>query len=391
MLLSSAACSSGDPDVVDCAGDLGPPRLAFQSISLPGDPSRITDLAFLPGGSSEFVVLQQTGKVFHYRLDGTSADLLGTFEIAPFESAGCGLLSVTFDPGFAQNGFLYLGYCSTVSSNRISRFHFTPNDYDAIAATEKVVITVEDPTSTEGWHNVGSMDFEEDGTLWVVFGEKTIMENAQDLSKNLGKLLRIVPDQDGEGYTAAKGNPFVGEEGKSPDIYAYGLRSPWTAWRDKQGRYWVADVGNNAFEEINIVSVPGQNFGWPMHEGPCDTACDGYVDPVASWDHGTDNEYTAQDPDTSTNVRRSSWVGMIYDDAKTDQYCNQLDGMMLFGDFFTGWVRGMRIDEKLQKTDDVFLAHLEAVTGWAQGPDGYLYVVTLDGKKLQRAVLDRGT
>ncbi len=354
------------------AGGLG---ISFEKLELEGTPDQVVDFAFVPG-RDEIVVLEKLGKVSHYAFDGNAATLLGSFELPVFTETDCGLISVAFAPDFPITQHVYLGYCTTLKSSQIARFSFDL-PYEEMAASEELVIANPEPAASEAWHNVGSIGFEPSGVLWALFGEKTISANGQDTSVNLGKLLRIVPKQVGPGYDPAPDNPFIGDADKSPDIYAYGLRSPWKGVRDSQGHFWIGDVGSDKFEEVNYVDAPGQNFGWNVHEGPCDKSIDDNCrDPLTYWDRTSDHPYPADDPDAYAAGTRVVCIGAHIEPIANDPYGGKLDGITFFGDFVLGWVRALRQDENGAIELDVHVGHLPHASSWKRGPDGTLYLMT---------------
>jgi len=354
------------------AGGLG---IVFERLDVELGLDQVVDFAFVPG-EDEIVVLEKTGRVSHFAFDGESASLLGSFEVPVFTETDCGLISAAFAPDYPVTHHLYLGYCTTLKSSQVSRFVFEP-PYDAILATEELVIANPEPAASQAWHNVGSIGFEPSGVLWALFGEKTISSNSQDLSSNLGKLLRIVPRQIAPGYDPAPDNPFIGEADKSPDVYAYGLRSPWKGVRDSEGRFWIGDVGSDKYEEVNWVSEPGQNFGWNVHEGPCDRAIDdSCTEPTTYWDRKSDHPYPADDADAIAAGTRVVCIGAHVEPMVGDPYQGKLDGITFFGDFIIGWIRALRIDDAGAVTFDEHVGHLPHASSWKRAPDGTLYVMT---------------
>lgn len=369
-----------DPDLPDGSGPASNIVLEFEEIALDADTLGVTDLVFVPGTDGEFLLLEKDGRVLHFEMTDDGTNLLGSFQIpGVFPNSDCGLISAAFDPDFADNGYLYFGYCVAKEYSRISRFTFDPADYDGIADTAAEVIRVGDPLAPKSWHNVGSIGFDDNGYLWALFGEKRIDEQAQNTATNLGSIVRIIPnrDPDGEGYEPAPENPFVGDDTRSPDIYAYGLRSPWQGALDSAGRYWVGDVGAATYEELDVISEPGQNLGWPEWEGPCEANCTEFVQPLTYWDRSSESDYALEDDETNATDRRVVWVGPEYRAyGGEDRYDGRLTGRMLFGDFCAGWVRGAEIDDEERLVYDAYAGHLDSVTGIAEAPDGYLYFVT---------------
>ena len=132
-----------------------------------------------------------------------------------FTETDCGLISVAFAPDFPVSQQIYLGYCTTLKSSQIARFAFDL-PYDEIVASEELVIANPEPAAVEAWHNVGSIGFEPSACSGRCSG-KDDQSNGQDLSSNLGKLLRIVPKQVGLATTPRR-QPVRRRRHEEPDI-----------------------------------------------------------------------------------------------------------------------------------------------------------------------------
>lgn len=359
------------------------PELEFASVALP-DATNSTDFAFLPGKTDEFLVTAQPGILFHYRFTNTGVAELGRATIPDtFYSDGCGLLNVLFDPDFEENHYIYLSRCLELKVTRLSRFRF--DDIESVADTEAEILTIEEDLIENPWHRFGSMGFEEDGeTLWVLHGDMVVDGIAQDRHHKGGSLLRILPNrtETGSGYEPADGNAFTADEGDEA-IYAYGLRSPWRGTRDRFGRFWIGDVGGNQAEEINLALEAGLNFGWDTYEGPCTLDCEGVTNPLTSFGRESDEAYVLEDPLTEPVTKRAVWVGQAYE-PESDRYYGLFTDSVLFGDFFTGWVRRIEVDAQGELISDRSVGHLPRVTSWKTGNDGYMYALTLDSR-LHRA------
>jgi len=352
-------------------------KVTFEDITLEAAPGEITEFHFVPGTDDEFLVLEKAGSVLHYELAGRSAALKGRF-LAPdvWSENDCGLSSLAFDPGFGTNHHLYLGHCSSLTANRITRVDFNPDvdGYASIPATKVTIFEAGDPLADAPFHNVGAMGFEASGVMWALFGEKNRGVNAQLLSTPLGAVVRLVPGERG-GATPATDNPFVGHATNSPWIAAKGLRSPWRGFSLPDGRLVVGDVGGVSIEEINLVTTHSMNFGWPAVEGPCRDQCTGFTDPVLSWGRSPWDRYLQEDAETEPTVRRVVWVAPGHRGA-VDPYDGLLDAEALFGDTCTGWFRKVRFNDAGVVTEDALLGHLSSVSWAEQGPDGFIYVST---------------
>jgi len=362
------------------------PELSFEGTQLPGlvftgDIDAVTDFAFVPGTDDELLVLQHSGPIIHYQ----RAEMGGFVErgratlASLFHEEGCGLLSLAFDPDFENNRFIYLSRCKEQTVSTIARFEF--DDIENLAETEVEILSIEAEVADEDWHRFGSMGFEPDGeTMWALVGDLFLRELAQDTSDKAGNLLRFKPNRDpaGSGYVPAEGNAFDSAEEGDPSIYAFGFRSPWRGTRDRFGRFWVGDVGLYTTEEVNLVLSAGQNFGWDHSEGPCVTDCDGMTEPLAHYGRVSDEPYVLDDPMTVPSTKRAIWVGEAYHSDR-DRYYGLFDDAVIFGDFFTGWVRRLEVDAEGTLVGDELVGHLTQVTSWKTGPDGYMYLTTSPG------------
>jgi glucose/arabinose dehydrogenase len=368
--------------------DSGPaptePALTFTAVAL--GVSNATDFAFVPGHDDEILVIQKEGGVHRLRLGGSTATELEQTTIDVFSDEGCGLHSLAFDPAFVDNGFVYLGRCADALTSTLSRYELGALSALEASAAEIMSLTIS-AQPDEFWHRWGSIGFEPDGeTMWGLLGDHFLRDLAQDPSTRHGSILRFKPNREagGSGFEPAEGNAFDDDADADPAVYAWGLRSPWRGHRDSASRFWVGDVGQSTWEEVNLVSAPGQNLGWPLAEGECEEDCADLRDPLIAFGRSSEDPYVAEDPLTEPATKRAVWVGVTYEAPSVDRYFGLLDGLLLYGDFFTGWVRGVKVDEDGAIDVDRSLGHLVDVTSMRLGPDGYLYALTLDGK-LHRA------
>lgn len=350
-------------------------RLRFDPIALPGEPLAPTDFVFLPG-TDELLVATRPGRLLHYRLDSASAraTLLDEVTLDGIETdRECGLVSLALDPDFATNRMVFLGYCTARSTSGVFRAVWESGDLASMRGSRREIVTVSGVDA--GWHNVGAMGFEPSGTLWVLFGDKGMAELARDAGSRNGKLLRIVPSRDpaAGGYVPASDNPLRGD-GARPEVFAMGLRSPWRGTRDHLGRYWIGDVGNHVAEEVNLVARAGADLGWPQVEGPCTASCEGLADPAAWFGH-RDHPYIAADPDAEPTAYRAVWVSCEYRGTPIDRYDGRLTHRVLFGDFGTGFVRVLYVDELGRVREHGHVGHLASAAAWREGDDGWLYAL----------------
>lgn len=213
-------------------------------------------------------VAQKTGRVVTIR-DG-EVDPRSVVDLSREVSQGGeqGLLGIAFSP---DGTHLYTNHTDVDGNTRITEWEMEDNRADP--DSRRQVLFVEQPFSN---HNGGNLVFGPDGYLYVGLGDGGSagdpMGNAQSLRTLLGKMLRIDPRPDGgRSYGIPRDNPFRERAGVRPEIWAFGLRNPWRYSFDREtGELWIADVGQNAREEVNrrpADSAGGENYGWDALEG----------------------------------------------------------------------------------------------------------------------------
>lgn len=206
-----------------------------------------------------------------------------------------GLLSMAFDPQFATNGYVYVYFTDAGNNIVIARFSRSSNANVADAASRLDIIRIPHPDYVN--HFGGLVAFGPDGYLYAGTGdgggEGDPAGNGQNRDVLLGKLLRLDVSgaRAGAPYAVPPTNPFAGGGGR-PEIWAYGLRNPWRYAFDG-GRLYIADVGQDRREEIDVVAVGGGgfNFAWNLTEGTLcykATSCvqNGITPPAFEYDHG---------------------------------------------------------------------------------------------------------
>ncbi|MBK9636354.1 MAG: PQQ-dependent sugar dehydrogenase [Bacteroidetes bacterium] len=211
-----------------------------------------------------------------------------------------GLLGMAFHPDYKKNGLFYLYYSAKTQlrgmdhESRISEFKVSANPNLADDKSERVLLTIPQPESN---HNGGQMVFGADGFLYIGLGDgggggdqHGVSGNGQNLNTLLGKIIRIDVNTS-KGYKIPSDNPFAKSETIQPEIWASGLRNPWRFSFDRATqKLFCADVGQNKYEEVNIIEK-GKNYGWRLMEGNhcfdppegCDTKK--YAAPIAEYDH----------------------------------------------------------------------------------------------------------
>jgi len=343
----------------------------------------LTGILFMPGDHGA-LIWEKAGRISHYRFEGDELVLQGEMLVPDVLSDNdCGMTSVVLDPEWERNHYAYATHCVKRNLSVLVRFELDAEHYD-IADSRTLVMELGEPDTNSAWHNMNGIGFFDDDehSMWVLAGEKTVRNNAQDLHTNLGKVLRIIPrrGEGSSGYDPHPDNPFAGdpETSSGPDIYAWGLRNPWHGAIDHRNRLFVAEVGNRT-EEINLVDRPGLNFGWSDVDGACDAEardCSEMTDPLASWPHSADHRYLAEDEAARATSSRCSWVGALYSPSDVDPYEGFLDGTVMFSDMCVGFVRAIAIDDDGKAVRDEHIGNMVGLTGAAQAADGHLYVTS---------------
>lgn len=367
--------------------------------TLPGEPAiqlvKVADglidpvnVAAAPDGSGRLFIVERVGRILIVEdgelLEEPFLDISDSMKIDFLEQ---GLLGLAFHPNYAENGRFFVYYTDYRTNGDSFLVEFSvaeDNPNQANPDSANVLLTHDQPYIN---HNGGTIRFGPDGYLYVAMGDGGLAgdpyRNAQTLENLLGKILRIDVDTDNrQGYTIPEDNPFAGQVLYSsaanreaqdgnyipdarPEIWAYGLRNPWQFSFDRQtGDLYIADVGQNAWEEINFQPADwesGQNYGWPILEGshcyPPEGECSPFgVLPVA--------EYA--NPDEGCSI---TGIG-IY---RGEQFPS-LDGIYFTADFCTGKVWG------LTQTDDGTWSFAELldtplpITGAGEDDTGALYL-----------------
>lgn len=183
-----------------------------------------------------------------------------------------GLLGLAFHPDYKTNGFFYVNYVAPGDITTISRFKVNSGNPEIADPTSELkIMTITQPYSN---HNGGTLCFGPDGYLYIGLGDGGSGGDPGNRSQNpmtlLGKMLRIDVNS-GNPYSIPSTNPFFNSTTTLPEIWSLGLRNPWKFSFDRlTGDMWIADVGQNAIEEVNMQpanSKGGENYGWRCYEG----------------------------------------------------------------------------------------------------------------------------
>jgi len=251
-----------------------------------------------------------------------------------------GLLGLTFHPQFKNNGYFFVYYTTREQPHTsvISRFSAVDGMMVDLGSEVKL-LEIQQPF----WnHNGGTIVFGPDGYLYVALGDggkaNDPLGSGQDVSTLLGSVLRIDVDKASAEmpYAIPSDNPLVGKPDTRPEIYAFGIRNIWRmAFDKKTGDLWAADVGQNEWEEVNLIRAGG-NYGWNLREaahaftlagGPGSGPSPELSDPIAEYPH-------------TEAWGKSITGGAVYRGSKTPI----LDGYYLYGDYISGRMWALKYD-----------------------------------------------
>ena len=322
-----------------------------------------------PGDTSRFFVVERAGAVKVFADAGPASDFIDLTSRVNSGTLEAGLLGMAFHPNFSQNGQVFVSYTGYGGGpvglvSTLSRFTSKDGGLTLDSASEDVLFTLVQPFSN---HNGGNLAFGKDGYLYFGLGDGGSggdpFDNGQTLDSWFGKMLRFDVDG-GTPYAIPPDNPFAGGGGK-PEIFAWGLRNPWRFSFDRAtGDLWVGDVGQSAWEEIDVVKLGG-NYGWHDKEGShcyaIDPCVGPYIDPIVEYDHGVGQSVTG---------------GYVYRGAAIPS----LWGSYLFADYVAGSVFRVVYDPQTGKpSSELLLSTSINVSSFGEDLAGELYLVDLKG------------
>jgi glucose/arabinose dehydrogenase len=287
-----------------------------------------------------------------------------------------GLLGLAFHPAYTQNRRFFVNYDRVASGQMqtvIAEFQtLASNPNQADPNSQRILFTVNQPFPN---HKGGQLAFGPDGFLYIGLGDGGSagdpLGNAQNRRVLLGKMLRIDVDHTSPGlqYAIPSDNPFLNGVDRG-EVWAYGLRNPWRFSFDvSSGRLFAADVGQDKFEEIDILQKGG-NFGWNIMEGlHCfkpSSGCNmtGLILPITEYDHSQGDAVIG---------------GYVYRGAAIPR----LSGTYLFSDFESGTIWGLTENSSGQWTRSQLIAGGRNISSFGRDEAGELYVLDYSGSLLR--------
>lgn len=339
--------------------------------------SQPVDLQKPKDGGDWLYIVEQQGvvKVFDRNSQGADAKTFLDISQKLTFRGEMGLLGLAFDPNYTQTGRFWVNYTTQRNGPRrtvLARYTANPQTQTVDLLSERIVLEVNQPRAN---HNGGQLAFGFDGMLYMSLGDSGGAGDpdgdAQNPTTLLGSILRLDVSAEDGNYRIPSDNPFVGNtNGWREELFAYGLRNVWRFSFDQfegQSRLWAADVGQNAFEEINLIQSGG-NYGWNRLEGnacyPPGSVCsgEGTIAPLFAYGHGGGD--------------RSITGGYVY----RGENLPELKGAYIYGDFISGRIWALRAGEN-QVAENVLLAELgpQTVTCFGVDQNQELYIVTITG------------
>lgn len=341
----------------------------------PNKQLRILELTYAAGFPKRLFAMDQRGWIFTFenRRDVERADRFLDIEskVSAWNGPGAneqGLLGLAFHPKFKENGEFFVSYTrksddtSVISRYRVKKDNPLQGDPDS----EEILLELPQPYKN---HNGGPIEFGPDGYLYIAFGDGGLrndpVKSGQDRNQWLGSVLRIDVDTKAPGlnYGIPADNPFVGVEGIKPETYAYGFRNPWRIAFDKaSGRLWLGDVGQDLYEEVNVV-VKGGNYGWSDREGnapfgnnPPFAGVGPYIEPVWDYDHMAGKSITG---------------GRVYNSSRVPELKNKY----IYADYVSGAVWALSYDPATGKAtrNEQLIAGGVPVFAFGEDQEGEVY------------------
>ncbi|MEO1617626.1 MAG: family 16 glycoside hydrolase [Planctomycetota bacterium] len=339
---------------------------------------RLMELTAADDGSGRLFAVSQYGEIWAFQNDPQVSkssmflDLRGN--VKDFKASGAneeGLLGLAFHPEYKSNGKFYVYYTHPTDKKSIlSQFTVSSDDPNrADPSSETVVMEIDQPFAN---HNGGSIEFGPDGYLYIGLGDggsrNDPVASGQDLSQLLGSILRIDVDggSDQLAYGIPDDNPFTKVADARGEIFAHGMRNPWRlAFDSKTGDLWVGDVGQELWEEVNVI-VKGGNYGWSDREGmsnfgnrPPVPGVSSPIDPVWQYDH---------------RIGRSITGGRVYRSTRMPQ----LNGKYLYADYVSGVVWALTFDPATKKVlaNEQVIPDSIPVLAFGEDQSGEIYYLT---------------
>jgi glucose/arabinose dehydrogenase len=324
-----------------------------------------------PAGDPRLFIVEQPGRIRVVE-NGTLITKPFLDIAAKVRSGGeQGLLSVAFHPQYRTNGLLFVNYTDNNGDTRIERYTVSADKNVADPRSAKLILSVHQRYSN---HQGGLNLFGPDGMLYIGMGDGGSQGdphgNGQNKNVLLAKLLRINVDR-ADPYLVPAGNPYAKGGGRG-EIWAIGLRNPWRFAFDRfSGLLYIADVGGDKFEEVNVVpmAIAGVNYGWSIMEGPeCGRSpgCD---------------QTGLQKPAIWYATHQNSTCAIIGGSVYRGRKIPEIQGQYFYSDYCNSWLRSFGFaDGKVTGRHEWPVGRLGSVTSFGEDSQEELYITTSSGR-----------
>ena len=330
-------------------------------------PSFSSPVEIKNAGDERLFVVEKSGKIKILNPDGSvnSTPFLNIEDRVSTNANERGLLGLAFHPNYPENPFFFVNYTNNSGDATISKFSVS-TDENIANESETVLLVINQPY---GNHNGGCINFGPDGNLYIGMGDGGSGGDPQNYSQStgslLGKMLRI--NVNSGAYSIPENNPY-GDE-----IWSVGLRNPWKFSFDREnGNLWIADVGQNEFEEINMVenNPANVNYGWRCYEGDEPYNMSGCPDngltfPVATYSHYNSGDFKC-----------SITGGYVY----RGNQISGLNGVYFFADYCSGEIGMLSTEDNSNWEMNLTFPNINGSwVSFGEDISGELYIVSING------------
>ncbi len=330
-------------------------------------PSFSSPVEIKNAGDERLFVVEKSGKIKILNPDGSvnSAPFLDIEDRVSTNANERGLLGLAFHPNYPENPFFFVNYTNNSGDTTISKFSVS-TDENIANESETVLLVINQPY---GNHNGGCINFGPDGNLYIGMGDGGSGGDPQNYSQStgslLGKMLRI--NVNSGAYSIPENNPY-GDE-----IWSVGLRNPWKfSFDSENGNLWIADVGQNEFEEINMVenNPANVNYGWRCYEGDEPYNMSGCPDngltfPVATYSHYNSGDFKC-----------SITGGYVY----RGNQISGLNGVYFFADYCSGEIGMLSTEDNSNWEMNLTFPNINGSwVSFGEDISGELYIVSING------------
>ena len=318
-------------------------------------------------GDERLFIVEKSGKIKILNPDGSvnSTPFLDIEDRVSTNANERGLLGLAFHPNYPENPFFFVNYTNNSGDTTISKFSVS-TDENIANESETVLLVINQPY---GNHNGGCINFGPDGNLYIGMGDGGSGGDPQNYSQStgslLGKMLRI--NVNSGAYSIPENNPY-GDE-----IWSIGLRNPWKfSFDSENGNLWIADVGQNEFEEINMVenNPANVNYGWRCYEGDEPYNMSGCPDngltfPVATYSHYNSGDFKC-----------SITGGYVY----RGNQISGLNGVYFFADYCSGEIGMLSTEDNSNWEMNLTFPNINGSwVSFGEDISGELYIVSING------------